>query len=117
MVNGLNIISLDNNVYNTNRIKKKKKQKRQVYCILAYDVGSSKRLPKILKLCRQFLHWVQNSTFEGELTEKQLDRLIINIKSIIDKEEDSVLIYTMRDKALVNKKVLGKEKNEISIFI
>lgn len=115
MVNGLKLFNINNNVESIN--KKKKKQKRAVYCILAYDVGNPKRLPKILKLCRQFLYWVQNSTFEGELTEKQLDRLIINIKDIINNDEDSVLIYTVRNQELINKKVIGKEKNEISLFI
>lgn len=115
MVNGLKIFDIKKQVELIN--KKKKQKKRAVYCILAYDVANPKRLPKILKLCRQFLYWVQNSTFEGELTENQLERFIINIKGIINKDEDSVLIYTVRNQELINKKVIGKEKNEISLFI
>lgn len=123
MVNGIFIVDLNNgtkssepNKYERHK-KKNKDQKRIVYCILTYDIANIKRLPKMLKLCRQFLHWVQNSTFEGELSEVQLDRLYIAIKNIIEIKEDSVLIYTLRDRSLIKKKVIGIEKNTISNFI
>ncbi|MFB6306786.1 MAG: CRISPR-associated endonuclease Cas2, partial [Flavobacteriales bacterium] len=30
----------------------------------------------MLKLCRQYLNWIQNSVFEGEITEVKLKELI-----------------------------------------
>ena len=45
-----------------------------MYIIVVYDVGE-KRVGKILKLCRQYLCWIQNSVFEGELSEAKLREL------------------------------------------
>ncbi|MEN2993717.1 MAG: CRISPR-associated endonuclease Cas2, partial [Thermodesulfovibrio sp.] len=42
--------------------------------ILVYDINE-KRVSKVLKTCRKYLHWVQNSVFEGELTEAKLEKL------------------------------------------
>ena len=38
-----------------------------MYVIVVYDIGE-KRVAKMLKLCRQYLNWIQNSVFEGEIT-------------------------------------------------
>jgi CRISPR-associated protein Cas2 len=88
-----------------------------LFVILTYDIASPKRLPKILKTCRMFLFWIQNSVFEGNLTESQLKELISKIELIINKKEDSVFIYAFRDKSLANKKVIGVEKNEFNFII
>jgi CRISPR-associated protein Cas2 len=88
-----------------------------MYYIVTYDIRSPKRLPKVLKTCRKYLHWVQNSVFEGELTSTQLDRLIKDLKRIISKEEDSVIIYKARTPEVIYKEVIGIEKNEISMYI
>lgn len=89
---------------------------RKMYYILTYDITSPKRLPKALKICRRFLNHVQNSVFEGELTTAQMDRLQTEIKMLIDKKEDSVLIYAARTPEVVDRLVLGIEKKEISNF-
>ncbi|HMX39907.1 MAG TPA: CRISPR-associated endonuclease Cas2, partial [Saprospiraceae bacterium] len=39
-----------------------------MYVIAVYDVGE-KRVGKMLKLCRRYLNWIQNSVFEGELSD------------------------------------------------
>jgi len=88
-----------------------------MYYILTYDITSPKRLPRALKTCRKYLHWVQNSVFEGELTSTQMDKLIRELKRIIKKGEDSVIIYKARTPDVVYKEVLGIEKNEISMYI
>lgn len=88
-----------------------------MYYILTYDLASPKRLPKALKICRKFLNWVQNSVFEGELTTHQMDRLMAELKGIIKKDEDSVIVYAIRTPEVINKEVLGIEKNEITLFL
>ena len=45
-----------------------------MYVILVYDVDQ-KRTAKMLKLCRRYLSWIQNSVFEGEISEVQLKQL------------------------------------------
>ena len=66
-----------------------------MYVILVYDVGE-KRVGKMLKLCRRYLSWIQNSVFEGNLSKAQLRDLKMQIEDIIDKEKDSVIFFSSR---------------------
>jgi CRISPR-associated protein Cas2 len=84
-----------------------------MYHILVYDIGE-KRVGKMLKLCRQYLNWIQNSVFEGELTEVKLKELIHKAKIIMKLEEDSIIIFTSRQEQWLNKQVIGKEKNGLN---
>lgn len=90
---------------------------RKMYYVVVYDIASAKRLPKALKICRKYLNWVQKSVFEGELTKTQYLNLNAELKSKINKKEDSVIFYQIRTPEVVDKVILGAEKNEISIFI
>ena len=62
-----------------------------MYVIVVYDVGE-KRVGKMLRLCRQYLCWIQNSVFEGELSEAKFRELKLKINSIIEQSEDSVIV-------------------------
>ena len=59
-----------------------------MYVIAMYDVGE-KRVGKMLKLFRRYLNWIQNSVFEGEITEVKLNELKIKARKIMDEETDS----------------------------
>lgn len=83
-----------------------------MYVILVYDIGE-KRVVKMLKLCRQYLNWIQNSVFEGEITEVKLKELLNKSKMIMKKEEDSVIIFKSRSERWLEKEVIGKEKNNL----
>lgn len=87
-----------------------------MYVILVYDVGE-KRVGKMLRLCRRYLNWIQNSVFEGELTEVKLKELILLAKEIMNKEEDSVILFTSRQNHWMEKQVIGKEKNSLDQFL
>ncbi|WP_127836882.1 CRISPR-associated endonuclease Cas2 [Clostridium prolinivorans] len=87
-----------------------------MYVLLVYDIGE-KRVSKVLKLMRGYLNWIQNSVFEGELTQSQLVKIKNELKKIIDETEDSVIIFTSRDKKWISKNVIGKEKNPVINFI
>jgi len=87
-----------------------------VYILLVYDVGE-KRVQKVLKFMRKHLNWVQNSVFEGEVTEAQIIKIKNGLSKLIDKEEDSVLIYTARDKKWLSKEVVGIEKRTIDYLL
>ncbi len=84
--------------------------------ILVYDVGVE-RLGRVLKLCRRYLNWVQNSVFEGEISRANLMRLKKELKSLIDEKRDSILIYSFRDRRQVRKESLGVVKGEPSLII
>ncbi|UIR57323.1 CRISPR-associated endonuclease Cas2 [Sphingobacterium sp. SRCM116780] len=87
-----------------------------MYVILVYDIGE-KRVGKMLKLCRRYLNWIQNSVFEGEITEVKLKELLVMAKKIMILDEDSILVFKSRDEKWLQKEVLGKEKNELNTFL
>ena len=84
-----------------------------MYVILVYDI-EEKRINRMLKLCRRYLNWIQNSVFEGELTEVKLKELLGEAKGIINKDRDSIIIFSGRQEKWLDKMVLGKEKNELN---
>ena len=87
-----------------------------MYVILIYDV-SEKRVGKMLKLCRQYLCWIQNSIFEGELSEVKLRELQYKICSLIDKKEDSVIIFSNKMSYHMSKDILGRERMTTDNFL
>lgn len=76
-----------------------------------------KRVGKMLKLCRRYLNWIQNSVFEGEITEVKLKELLFKAKEIMILEEDSIILFKSRQEKWMEKEVLGKEKNELTTFL
>lgn len=64
-----------------------------MYVIIVYDT-LSERNPAILRTCRQYLHHVQRSVFEGELSAAQLKRFRSAVEGVIDRSYDSVRVYT-----------------------
>lgn len=87
-----------------------------MYVIIVYDVGE-KRVNKMLKLCRQYLCWIQNSVLEGELSEAKLRELEIRIKSIINEAEDCVIVFTNKMGYNMDKQILGKERMSTNNFL
>ena len=87
-----------------------------MYVIVVYDVGET-REGKMLKLCRQYLCWIQNSVLEGELSETKLRELKIKMKNVIDEAEDSIIIFTNKLGYNMNKQILGKERMSTDNFL
>lgn len=88
-----------------------------MYVILMYDMGE-KRVGKMLKLCRQYLNWIQNSVFEGEITEVKLKELISKAEFIMNEEEhDSLIVFKSREQKWLEKEVVGYEKNDLDQFL
>ena len=63
------------------------------------------------------MFWIQNSSFEGELTEGQFKELKKSLKEVVKKEEDSILFFYSEKKKFISRVVMGFEKNEITNFI
>lgn len=87
-----------------------------MYVIIVYDIETT-RVAKVCKYLRRFLHWVQNSAFEGELTESQLETIRAGLGKLIDKERDSIYIYCISRKELVVRHTVGKEKMPAEQFL
>src|SRR5690606_17597433 len=88
----------------------------RMYIIIVYDIGVE-RVNKVKSYLRTELYWIQNSVFEGEVTQSQFKRIKTNLKNIIDKEKDSVIIYSFRSEDAMERKVIGKEKAPMDFVI
>jgi CRISPR associated protein Cas2 len=54
-----------------------------MFVILVYDT-LAERNPVVLKTCRQYLHWVQRSVFQGELSAGQYRLLTTTLRAQIE---------------------------------
>ncbi|EPT33673.1 putative CRISPR-associated endonuclease Cas2 [Bacteroidetes bacterium oral taxon 272 str. F0290] len=87
-----------------------------MYVILVYDCGE-KRVGKMLKLCRKYLNWIQNSVFEGEITEVKLKELTLKAEKIMNSDEDSLIVFSSRTEKFLEKQIIGKERCTTDIFL
>lgn len=87
-----------------------------MFVILVYDV-TDRKVAKALKVCRKYLTWIQNSVFEGDIGEANLKKLKVELRQVIDKETDSVIIYRFNSMNYSKREVIGIEKNEQKIIL
>lgn len=81
-----------------------------MYAIIVYDI-SQERVSKVCKFLRTHLNWIQNSVFEGEITESRLARVKARLMELADPGSDSVIIYMFSSRKLVKRDRIGVEKN------
>lgn len=84
-----------------------------MYVIIVYDVAVE-RVNKVRIFLRQYLDWVQNSVFEGELTRATLREVERCLKGIIDPSLDSIIIFILKDEKFLKKKYIGEPKVELT---
>ena len=87
-----------------------------MYVIAVYDIGQ-KRVGKMLKLMRQYLNWIQNSVFEGEISEVKLIELKERAKNIMKEEDDSLILFKTRQEKWLDKEIVGKELSKLDNFL
>jgi CRISPR-associated protein Cas2 len=87
-----------------------------VYLLIVYDVDVE-RVNKVHKFLKLFLHWRQNSVFEGEVSISQFKKIKSGIKEIVNKDKDSILIYNLKDRKNFKLEVIGIEKNPIEFIL
>jgi len=82
-----------------------------LYIIIVYDV-LAKKTSKIMNILRPYLFHIQNSVFEGDLTEAQIKELKYKLKESIDKNRDSIIIFQFKSlsKKMYSKEIIGIEK-------
>jgi CRISPR-associated protein Cas2 len=64
-----------------------------MHVIVVYDTAVE-RNPRILRTCRKYLHHVQRSVFEGQVTPAQLRRFQAEVEFLLDLSYDSVIVCT-----------------------
>lgn len=81
------------------------------YVIVVYDVQAD-RTPKFLR----YLTHVQNSAFEGELTEGTLEEVTTALESMLEADE-SVIVYRMASEKYVDRFVFGDDPMDNQQFL
>lgn len=87
-----------------------------MFVILVYDIGE-KRVAKVLKTSRKYLYWVQNSVFEGEISEANFLLLKNELHKIINEREDSLIFYKSRTRAYSEREIVGIKKGGQELFL
>jgi len=87
-----------------------------MFVIMVYDINVA-RVAKVLKIARKYLTWVQNSALEGEITTAKFEKLKMELKKVINENEDSVLFYIFRTKLYTSRESMGIEKGKEQIII
>lgn len=92
-----------------------------MYIILVYDIvldsnEGNKVLSNIFKISKKYLTHIQNSVFEGELTEVSLRKLKLELKKYIRKDKDSVIVFQYGNPKRMKKEFWGIEDNKTSNF-
>jgi CRISPR-associated protein Cas2 len=87
-----------------------------MYVIIVYDVGID-RINNIRKFLKRFLNWIQNSVFEGEITESQLIRIENYLNKNTEQDYDFIKIYILSSNKYLKMDVIGTIKKENSNII
>ena len=84
-----------------------------MYIILVYDINlenkeGQKVLRKVFKTCKKYLFHIQNSVFEGEISQAQLLKMKAELDEYIRNDKDSVIVFKSRNQRWLEKEFLGK---------
>ena len=92
-----------------------------MYVILVYDIksddGGQKVLNRTFKTCKKYLSHIQNSVFEGELSNAQITKLQYELNAIIRKDIDSIILFKSRSERWLEKEMWGLDTDKTSNFI
>lgn len=92
-----------------------------MYIVLVYDIAIDEKGAKVwrqvFKACKQYLVHVQNSVFEGEISESQLLKLRLTLDKLLRNNLDSVIIFKSRQERWLEKDILGLKIDATSSFI
>ena len=83
-----------------------------MYLIIVYDIKVD-RVNKVKSFLRQYLYWIQNSVFEGEVTKSEFKIIKDGLKEIIEEDEDSIILFNFKMEKMMNRDVMGIEKAPI----
>ncbi|MDR0911087.1 MAG: CRISPR-associated endonuclease Cas2 [Methanobrevibacter sp.] len=87
-----------------------------MYLIIVYDI-KVERVNKVKKFLRENLFWIQNSVFEGEVTNSEYNTIMTGLENIIEEDEDSIIIFKFRTEDEMDRVILGIEKSPINSIL
>ncbi len=78
-----------------------------MFVILVYDVKAS-RDAKVRKIVKGYLRPVQESVFDGNITQKNLNQMKNSLSKCVDVEHDYIRIYKFSLLSFAEKEEIGK---------
>lgn len=94
-----------------------------MYIILVYDITEvldkegARVLRNVFKICKKYLHHIQNSVFEGELSKAKLEKLKYELKEWIRDDKDSLIVFVENDSKWLKKEFIGVSDDKTSNMI
>ncbi|WP_025209455.1 CRISPR-associated endonuclease Cas2 [Hippea sp. KM1] len=93
-----------------------------MYIVAVYDISTieksgQRRLNRIMKLFRKYLHHTQKSVFEGELSEAKFFSLKRESEKIINPKEDYIVFYRIDNPRNVDRITVGLDFDPTDNFI
>lgn len=93
-----------------------------MYMILVYDIqlddkSGARVLRRVFKTCKKYLTHIQNSVFEGELSESQFLELKSEIKKYLRENQDSCIVFKGRNTKWMEKEFIVREENKVTQFL
>jgi len=86
------------------------------YLIVVYDI-EEERVNKTRRILKKYFQWVQNSVFEGDVTEGKLEKCKLELRAAINFGKDSIYFYRIENRLNYKKTVLGIEKEITDNFL
>lgn len=91
-----------------------------MYVVLMYDIvmdsSGAKVQRNIFKICKKYLTHIQNSVFEGNLSELNEMKLKSELNKYIRKSKDSLIIFKSRNERWLDKEFWGLQDDKTSNF-
>jgi CRISPR-associated protein Cas2 len=78
-----------------------------MFVIVAYDMENNKKRTKLMKKLKNYLNHIQGSVFEGYLSPPIIDKMVKELKPLIDKKTDSLRIWKIPETSIKDVYVLG----------
>lgn len=87
-----------------------------MHYIISYDISSDRRRNLLLRMIEDYCCRIQYSVFEGDFDDKILKKITDWIDYVIDKNEDSVLIFPICNSDWKKKIQFGKEVDSMKNY-
>lgn len=82
--------------------------------MLDKEENGAKVLRNVFKICKRYLHHIQNSVFEGEITKAQLESLKMEVGKFLRDDKDSIIVFYDNSNKWLKKELLGLQEDKTS---
>ena len=86
-----------------------------VYVVVVYDMQAD-RTRLALNFLRRYLTHVQNSVFEGQITEGDLETVCYRLEEMLEPDE-SAIVYEVSSESYIDRTVVGTDPTDDARFL